>query len=329
METIKGLNNNGLNKIAQTLFNKDSMDFLLNYKKKIILLKDTDISSRNFKYWKDESLLMSKEEKEGKRKWERLSFPDLIWLYCIDDLRKFNVSLDTIREIKKTLSERVAPELIQESLEDIKNDPKYKTQKNKINKIFTDLEDLDISEADKKEVKAFLADKNFVMKLQELYSFTLFELILLSSIINIQEVGFLWFSDRSCFPYISELHTFASYVSSKFYLSHIYISITNQYKRFLSSGNIKKYALEYKLLSRGELEVLSYLQDDEFYEIAINKERKFTLINAKTKILYDKVKYKSWERGLILKYPYCSVKNIVHDGKISAIELTVSKKIDK
>lgn len=79
---------------------------LLNEKK--ILRSETGIKARIYNAWKREGILL--EEKKEKqdleiRKWESLDVFEALWLFVVVELRKLNLNLDTIKEVRDFLIE--------------------------------------------------------------------------------------------------------------------------------------------------------------------------------------------------------------------------------
>lgn len=76
-------------------------------------LSDTGVNHRLITYW-DEKGLLGQKNKDGE--WRKFTFPELIWIRIVAKLRKFNVGIQTIIEIKNELEKTI-------NLREIKSNP--------------------------------------------------------------------------------------------------------------------------------------------------------------------------------------------------------------
>lgn len=83
-------------------------DFYPLLSEKKILLSDTIIKPRIYNAWKKEGILLEDELKKkdsDKRKWVYLNVFESVWLLIVVELRKLNLDLDTIKEVKDFLEQ--------------------------------------------------------------------------------------------------------------------------------------------------------------------------------------------------------------------------------
>nr|WP_315175872.1 hypothetical protein [uncultured Flavobacterium sp.] len=87
-------------------------DFYPLLSEKRIMLSDTTINPRIYNAWKKEGILLEDEKKKQDsdiRKWVYLNVFEAMWLLIVVELRKLNLDLDTIKEVKDFLKQ--APDL--------------------------------------------------------------------------------------------------------------------------------------------------------------------------------------------------------------------------
>lgn len=78
-------------------------DFYPLLSEKRIMLSDTTINPRIYNAWKKEGILLEDEKKKQDsdiRKWVYLNVFEAMWLLIVVELRKLNLDLDTIKEVK-------------------------------------------------------------------------------------------------------------------------------------------------------------------------------------------------------------------------------------
>ncbi len=74
-----------------------------NHNRRHLRMKDTDIAYRIVNYWTEYGIL--KDERKNKKEWRKFSILDIYWLTIVETLRRFGVSLDTIKSVYKKLFE--------------------------------------------------------------------------------------------------------------------------------------------------------------------------------------------------------------------------------
>lgn len=68
---------------------------------KLFKPKSGDFSYRIINHWESNDLLSS--ERNNGKGWRKYSVMDLVWLYIIQDMRTFGISLDLIKKVKRSL----------------------------------------------------------------------------------------------------------------------------------------------------------------------------------------------------------------------------------
>ncbi len=91
-----------LNQLKIEPFTEKDTEFLRILKEPTFLLKDTNISSRNYNLWKNSDLLASSNVDDG-RKWIRMNLVEYVWLHIVRDLRTFGISFEDIKKLKQKI----------------------------------------------------------------------------------------------------------------------------------------------------------------------------------------------------------------------------------
>ncbi|HNT79602.1 MAG TPA: hypothetical protein PKH65_02890 [Bacteroidia bacterium] len=93
---------NALNQVKFEPFTERDLEFLRTLNQPTFLLKDTNISSRNYNLWKNSDLLVVSTLEDG-RKWIRLNLVEYVWLHIVRDLRTFGISFEDIKKLKQKI----------------------------------------------------------------------------------------------------------------------------------------------------------------------------------------------------------------------------------
>lgn len=317
---------NILNNGFKSAFTSDKIDFLLNLNTPQIPLRESGITPRVYNHWKNSDLLINTENETGKRKREILSFIEFLWLKCVEEMRDFGVHYEIIKPVKKILFKDVDPTFLQEALYEAKKGSDSKLLRERYNNNILAINNSSISEKEKETLLNLINSDTAFEEMYKVIKFNLFELLFLSSIDNKQEFGFL-IKKNKIIPYLDELLEFDSKRKLDFYDSHVYISITKIYYDFLSEENKQKYTTSCLLLNENENALLSFMKKEEFQEIKIKRVKGSTILTGKLKIQYKQDEYSEWKKKTKLKYPYCEINEKQFDGKMSAIEFTLTELI--
>jgi hypothetical protein len=297
----------------------------------IMPLKYTGIDSKVFNYWRKNNI--TSIPADAKQQWYKLDFQDIIWLYIVDDLRKFKLSIEVIQTIKKTLFDTINPTEFGETIENVK---KGKTiidiaKKKQIDELLEKITQNLTPEEKEIVIHSLDADQIENTIKTTGFKFTLLNSMVLSSIINRQEVGLLCYPDGKFFPFLDEFIDYKIPWNKILFTTHLYISITSQFIKFLNSvltseglDKLKKnqkfstqeeevsleYVSRFGLLNPVEVEILRLLKDKNIKIIEITKEND-------TGSLLVKV---SSSRKLTPKEFEASMHNLIID-KFSAVEI--------
>lgn len=279
-----------LNQIVSNNITAEYFKYSDSFNQKSLTVKDTGVSAKTYNHWKKNGLVPDPDLPKSKRQWERLTFFEYVWIKCIVDLREFGLSLEVIKTIREFLFKSPDASQSADAIKMIQEDPNIKFTHFK--KILNDTVRIiesqsDLSETEKSEIMMLVNnfDKEETWKkiAEEELQTSLFEILVIASIFNKQETGFLYFYDEpadNIVPFFDEYLSIDGELISLFYRSHIYISITGKYSHFLMQENKDKYLPSFGILKETELSILSLLRSNEFKEIKIIPRKSSYVIEA-------------------------------------------------
>ena len=315
---------------SQRIFTPENLDLLTNLKTKRISLKETYIPPRIFNYWKKSGLIPVEDKIASKRKWERLSYVEYIWLKCVEEMREFGIPFEKIHQAKEELFEPFDIKKIKEikaQLEQKKKNPIKET----ISKMIEEIHSYDIPPEEKEQIISSLQYTDDIMEnIIKRFNYNLFDFLILHSIMFKKDFGFFITKDR-VYPitYNDFEKRYFKKLKEVLIESHVYISITKLYSQFLNDEDKQQYFSNFPLLNEDEYAIFTFMKKENFHEIKIKKDSKNTIITGKMKFPYNLKEYSSWKKKTKLSYPFCEINEKQHEGKITSIEFTVKEIIPK
>jgi DNA-binding transcriptional MerR regulator len=295
-----------LNQIVNNNFTVEYFKYSDSFSQRRLMVKDTGVSAKTYNHWKKNGLVPDQDLPKSKRQWERLTFFEYLWIKCIKDLREFGLSLDVIKTIKEFLFTSPDASQSADAIRMLQEDPsiKFAQYKRILNDTVRIIEgQTDLSEAEKSEimmqVNSFDKEETWKKMAEEGLQTNLFEILVIASIFNRQETGFLYFYDESSdnvIPFFDELLAIDRNMISLFYKSHVYISITNKYFQFLNDESKNKYLTSYNILKEDEHAIIQLLRSNEFREIRILIGKDNKIIETTKQFKTDKLGLKEFEK---------------------------------
>lgn len=314
-----------LNLAYDKIFSAEYLDFLVHIEEKLIPLRDTNITSRNFNHWKNEGLVVNINS-DQKRKWEKLTFIEFIWLNCIQELRNLDISIENIKRIREYLFLDFDLGFFKQIVVDAKRElVKIK----KMDRWISSIQNLKIDESEKAEIIAALNNDMIDVDNDIKSTINLMYILTGLAITNQKEVGFLLYSDGSVTAFIEDMLNEPEFNKVIFFKAHVYISIKKQFYDFLTDENKQKYHNSLSLLTESESEIMEFIRDKSWTFVKIEKKENSTFITAETKVPYNPDEYQSWKKEVLIKYPFCKIAESHNEGKKNSILLTVTKKFIK
>ena len=321
--------NEQFKKAFVTSFSLDQVSFLAKASERTIRLKETGITSRVFNHWKKLGLLLSGAEISEKRKWEILSFIDIIWLGCVQELRDLRVSLESIKRIKEVLLSPLDPSIIIEMIDRELN----KNTSGKINELIhlflPAIEKLELDAEQKQLIIAQLSTKEFYRDLIKNRPITFIDTMLMNAVIYKSEVGIYMFSDGEIVPFLKNEVNVLNSNNERLHDSHLYTSLTKQIFKFLNDSTKAEYVAQYELLTKAEVEMITYLREKGFSEVTFKNEETYYLVTAERKVPIPEGKYHEIKKEMKFKIDFGEIREVIHDRKVKSLSITIKKRIRK
>jgi DNA-binding transcriptional MerR regulator len=212
-------------------------------------IKDVGLNYRWITHWQEKDLLFGEYE-EGK--WRKFDLIEFIWLKMIILMRKFNISLDRIREIKTNLNQDAPVPQILENEEIIDTLIQFASEENR------------------DAVKKILKDKEFIDSIQ-FETINLFETLIMQ-IITFQSSFSILICGDEIVPFnhsLLEDPEFKSKYNDLFKKSFISISISEILRDYMiGAGNIKEKN-RLAILTEAEEKVLTVLREQDLKSVIV------------------------------------------------------------
>ena len=246
--------------VNRDIFNYQNLMKIVHEKR--FTVRDVGLKYRWIRYWQEKDLLFGKYE-EGK--WRKFDLVEYVWLKMIILMRKFNISLDKIREIKKNLNQDAPVPQILENEEIIDTLIKL------------------ASEEKRDAVKKILKDKEFIESIQ-FETINLFETLIMQ-IITFHSSFSILISGDEIVPInhsLLEDPEFKSNYIDLFKKSFISISISEILRDYMiGAGNIKEKN-RLAILTEAEETVLTILREQDLKSVIVRygEDKKIDLIET-------------------------------------------------
>ncbi len=267
---------------------------------RFIKSNEIGVSARNLNYYKNKGLLFS-SIKYDKHDHILFSFSDYGWFQIIIKLRKFDIGLSTIKEIKEILDTTVP---FDEFMNELKHSERLLSKMP--DEIKEDLIELLHSDFDWKEIDVRVPIN--------LISLLLAEAIVTRKLMTLMvtpEGEVYFFSPED----INELNKDDSYTQ---FLSHTHVSIslTEIIKSFISEFNIGATVNKLMLLDEREALIIRILQEEkiESLTVQVDDKKKINLIETTEK--YKIPDKESRLLDMIIAHGYQTIELKTQDGKI-------------
>lgn len=308
-----------------------------------ITLSDLGISARVFSSWKDEGIidyvspLVIKEEINSKgeikkRKWVYLNMFEAIWLLIVKDLRKFNLDLKTIIELKNFLNKSSV--FTQENLEGISEEQ----LKNVVEQIVDEQFDgsFDMSLVTLENIKLLSESDDPIIKFYTSQIGTLIYYILISKqlpsilIYKNEEITSFGILNQKIFIHEMGLDNFFDFTMKAFSSDYfINVPVINVFNHLFEEENLEKYLNYYQLFSESEKEILHALRKDDFKEIIIYRESAEKYIITTTHSVELKNQQASELRKILGLKQYEKAEIIYRNDKHLVVHNTTKTTIEK
>lgn len=265
-----------------------------------IKANELGISARTLNYYKTQGLLFSDTVFE-KHDHVKFNFAEYLWINIILDLRKFDIGLQAIKNIKELL-ETSFP--FEEFMKEVMSSEQF------INKLPDDIrmEFIDImhSDLDWKEVEKQVP--------VNLLSLLIAELIVKrkqgSILVNHEGEIFLFsFED---YNELSKDEAFVRFLEK----TYVSISLTEIIKRFISNFDLKISSKKLMLLSEREAQVIKILQDEKLESLTVRLDNDHSIRLIEIEEVYNKLDKQSRLLDIIIKKGYQTLEIKTQDGKV-------------
>lgn len=267
---------------------------------------DLGISSRTINNWKKNDLLFSDLE-EG---WHRFNLTESIWLKIVQQLREFNLPLESIKRIKSALSG--IPEGFTDKLD----------KRGVFDKIKKALDNESLS-----DFKAAF-DLDEIKELEKKERLTLLDHIILDMIITRANFRILFNSEGTVLlhkdHYEAELRALPEYCEF-LKTAHISLSLNQVFYSITQELIEPRHLLKLKILNSKEESILDLLRDDEIKRVEItfkNNEPQLMKVTKENKL--DTAKR---VKELLLNKGYQDIKLVTQDGQLVHCENTEKTKL--
>lgn len=259
-------------------------------------IKDIDISHRWITHWEKEGLLINPKA-EKNEKWRKFNAFEFIWLKLIVELRKFNIPLDVIRNLKK----------ITDPLDEVAKAIQT------IARVF---------------IEATSPDGNTLPK--EYYELTMLQKIVLDIAIFKTNYVILVNLEGEYIPLIEEylIDSLKNPVLLKFFRNnHISISLSSIVNDLFLASSEECLLTTYSVISKKEKKVLELLKQDDLVhaEIVYDKDHKIDLLRLKT---HEKIDVHSRVKDNIIKKGYQSITVKTADSHVVHCEKVITHKLN-
>jgi len=292
------MNTNRQLELDYVLKNRD----LINYKnlseiihEKRFTVKDVSLHYRWIRYWYQKGVLLKNYE-EGK--WKKFDLVEYVWLRMIMLMRKFNISLDRIKEVKRALIQEIPASEI------LKDD-----------KIIDNIMKL-AEDKDRDKVAEVLGSKEFHERIQ-LESINLFETLIMH-IITFQSSFSIIITEDNVIPFNHSLFENPEYKQGFNDLmkeSFIAISVSEILRDYMIKISDIKEKNRLALLTEDEEKVLDVLREDKLKSVIIKygEDKKIDLIET---IRVEKVDKRARLMDFIMTNGYQDITIKTQNGEI-------------
>ena len=259
-------------------------------------IKDIGISHRWITHWEKEGLLINPKT-EKNEKWRRFNTFEFVWLRLIVEMRKFNISLDVIRKLKK----------ITDPLDEVMK--AYQTIA---------------------RILAETASDSGASIPKEYYELSVFEKMVLDiSIFKTNYVILVNLKGEYC-PFIEEylVETLKNpLLLQAFRENHISISFSGIINDLFKASSEESLLTTYSMISKKEKKVLELLKQDDLVhaEIVYDKDHKIDLLRLKT---HEKIDIHSRVKDNIIKKGYQSITVKTADSHVVHCEKVITHKLN-
>jgi DNA-binding transcriptional MerR regulator len=271
------------------------------------------ISSRMLNYYKTHDLLFHNTKYE-KHDHIIFNFVEFVWFQMILDLRRFDVGLSVIKEIKELL-ETTMP--FDEFMKEAVNSEEL------INKLPDDVrgEFLD------------MMHNNFDWaELEREVPITLLSMIISEAIVKRKQTSLLVNPEGEIYPFsledFNELTKVDEVYMQFLAKSYVSISITEIIKKFITNFDLKVSSTKLMLLTEREAQIIGLLHNNKLESITIHLDDNRSIRLIETQESYDKLDKESRLLDLIIKNGYQSIEIKTQDGKIVYCKNTKRMKPD-
>ena len=210
---------------------------------------DIGLNSRILNYWEKKGLFLKEHDPRKRKKFDLV---DSVWMKMIQKLRQFDISLVAINNIKDLLVSR--PEINESS-------------KAAIEKVVLELS----SEDDRDAARLFVQSKEFSTMVEKI-ELNLLQVVVMDVILLRNQYSFLINAEGELMPFkINELEFLMQQEEWRelFSNSHVSISVNELLEGLVDElGEVE--ASNVKILSEGEMQVLSALKEDGVKTVEIN-----------------------------------------------------------
>jgi DNA-binding transcriptional MerR regulator len=258
------------------------------------------ISPRILNYWKNKGLLLY-DPPYDKHQHILFSFEDYVWFCIINELRKFDLKLSIIKEIKESLFFPIpVDELLQE--------PKF------VDEVIKKL-----PENKKVEFLDLIHNPIMLNELKESLIISLLSLLIIQAIIHRQHVALLVNYDGEVLPL--PYNEIEKWLDDSLYINfikktHISVSLSEIIIRFITDNESELSHSKFQLISEREAEILRLLREEKLDSLVIHfgKDNSISLIEIQEK--YNKVDKEMRLVDLIFKNGYQNLELKTEKGQI-------------
>jgi DNA-binding transcriptional MerR regulator len=267
---------------------------------KLINSNQLGISARNLNYYKTQGLFFPDTVFE-KHEHIKFNFTEYVWFNMILELRKFDIGIGVIKEIKE-LFEYGFP--FGEFMSEASQSEKFMTK---------------LPEDVKEEFLEVMHSNVDWNEVEKQVPVNLLSLFIVEAIAKRKSVSFLVNRDGEFYPFsfddfneLSKDDSFLKFIEK----TYISISITQIIKRFISNFDLKLSTNKLMLLNDREAQVIKLLQDGEMESLTVHLDENNTIQLIEAKESYNKLDKESRLLDLILKDGYQTIELKTQDGRI-------------
>ena len=319
------------NTILNTLVGMEGATQLLNEPEKFsalfeerFKLSDLNITARVLLHWKEKGLLPDKNDsfssheneiREGSKddKWKsnRFNFFELVYLFILQDLREFGLSLEKLKNVKRALLHKLdfleyLPLITEKSIEDAKKQGVdttiFEEVLNRKQEIIDSIDEI----------------PETISKPSVLYT------IILSAILNKQDIRIL--ISKSGNVSIDVLNTVGQMERNSINTQpHIALPLFSYLIRFLSTEKYSQLYVAYKLLDDQEKLILEHVRSGRYKEITIRFNRRKSITLELTEDLKTDITTKLIE--ILIKGGYQDLQVKTEKGVINYSSIMTKKQI--